>query len=104
MESGGDVLGVEASKMVFAPPVGARAVNVHMRAMGGPGERYALLFRDYLRSNAVARDDWGAFKRRLAQSVPNLNDYGQIKSPATEILMHAATAWAATTTWVCTEV
>lgn len=41
----------------------------------------------------------GAFKQRLARSVPDLLDYGQIKAPATEILMIAAERWAAATGW-----
>jgi hypothetical protein len=47
----------------------------------------------------ATRDGWGAFKRRLAASVPDLADYGQIKAPATEILMGAAERWAAATGW-----
>ncbi len=39
----------------------------------------------------------GAFKQRLAISAPNLMDYGQIKAPATDILMAAAERWAADT-------
>jgi hypothetical protein len=38
-------------------------------------------------------DAWGAFKRRLAAEVPDLLAYGQIKAPATEILMIAAECW-----------
>ena len=36
---------------------------------------------------------------RLAVSVPDLADYGQIKSPATEVLIRAAEMWAAQTGW-----
>ena len=86
-------------KLVFAPRVGARTVNIHVRELGGPGAAYALLFRDYLRSDPVARDAWGAFKLRLAQSVPDIYDYGQIKAPATEVLMRAARRWADDTGW-----
>jgi dephospho-CoA kinase len=32
-------------------------------------------------------------------SVPDLADYGQIKSPATEVLIRAAEMWAARTGW-----
>jgi hypothetical protein len=31
--------------------------------------------------------------------VPDLYDYGQIKSPATEVLIQAAEMWAAQTGW-----
>lgn len=82
--------GSTSPKLVFAPPPGARASNVHIQANGSPGARFALLFRDYLRDSAVARDAWGAFKVRLAEDVPDLQAYGQIKQPATIILMESA--------------
>ncbi|MFF3782353.1 GrpB family protein [Streptomyces sp. NPDC001933] len=91
--------GEECRKLVFAPPAGARRCNVHLRREGDPNCRYALLFRDYLRADEAARRQWGAFKQRLARSVPDLLDYGQIKAPATEILMIAAERWAAATGW-----
>ncbi|MEU4192276.1 GrpB family protein [Kribbella sp. NPDC026611] len=91
--------GHRSPKLVFAPPPGERATNVHLRRHGAPNARYALLFRDYLRATPRARDAWGAFKVRLATSVPDLADYGQIKVPATEVLMTAAEAWATATTW-----
>ena len=91
--------GRQCRKLVFAPPVGARSCNVHLREGGGPNTRFALLFRDYLRADEAARRAWAAFKQRLALSVPDLLDYGQIKAPATEVLMRAAERWAAETCW-----
>ncbi|MFF3260030.1 GrpB family protein [Streptomyces sp. NPDC002932] len=91
--------GHRCRKLVFAPPVDARSCNVHLRESTGPNARFALLFRDYLRGDEVARCAWGAFKQRLAHSVPNLMDYGQIKAPATDVLMAAAERWAADTGW-----
>ena len=91
--------GLVSSKLVYAPPIGARPVNIHIRVLGGPGARYTLLFRDYLRADSAARDAWGAFKLRLARSVPDIYDYGQIKTPATEILMQSAVRWADETGW-----
>ncbi|MBT2235663.1 GrpB family protein [Nonomuraea sp. NEAU-A123] len=91
--------GRECRKLVFAPPVGARRCNVHLREVDGPNVRFALLFRDYLRADDAACQAWGAFKKRLALSVPDLLDYGQIKAPATAILMTAAERWAAETGW-----
>lgn len=69
--------GQECRKLVFAPPVGARRCNVRLRREGEPNCRYALLFRDYLRADEAARRQWGAFKRRLAHSVPDLQDAGR---------------------------
>ena len=91
--------GVRCRKLVFAPPIGVRSCNVHLRESTGPNARYALLFRDYLRADEPARRAWGAFKQRLAVSVPDLMDYGQIKAPATDILMAAAERWAVDTGW-----
>jgi len=91
--------GVPCRKRVFAPPVGERACNVHVREAGGVNARYALLFRDFLRADERARAAWGAFKQRLAVSVPALTDYGQIKAPATDVLMVAAERWAVEVGW-----
>ncbi len=91
--------GVTYRKQVFAPPVGARSCNLHVREQGGHNVRYALLFRDFLRADAPAAEAWGRFKTRLAQSVTDLVDYGQIKAPAQEILMRAATRWAEERNW-----
>lgn len=44
-----------------------RAVNLHVRAVGSPGWRFALCFRDWLRDDADARADYLAEKRRVAR-------------------------------------
>jgi hypothetical protein len=59
-----------------------------------------LLFRDSLRDNPGVRDHWLHFKQRLADSVPDLFAYGQIKQPATMVLFAAAEQWAMQTGWV----
>jgi GrpB-like predicted nucleotidyltransferase (UPF0157 family) len=91
--------GHRCEKLVFAPSIGDRPTNTHIRLHGGPNARYALLFRDYLRADPRARDAWGAFKQRLSRTATNLYDYGQIKAPATEVLMTAAERWAEQTKW-----
>jgi len=91
--------GTAYRKLVFAPPVGARSCNVHVRESRAGNARFALLFRDFLRADDGARRAWGAFKQRLAAGVPDLLDYGQIKAPATDVLMAAAERWATATGW-----
>ncbi|HEY3528237.1 MAG TPA: DUF429 domain-containing protein [Nocardioides sp.] len=91
--------GVSYRKLVFAGPPGGRAVNVHVRVAGGRNVRYALLFRDFLRADDAARDAWGEFKTRLAASVTDLMEYGQIKATAQPLLMRAAESWATRTGW-----
>ncbi|MDQ0756539.1 dephospho-CoA kinase [Arthrobacter sp. B3I4] len=44
-----------------------RAVNLHVRAAGSPGWRYALCFRDWLRDDAAARADYLTEKRKAAR-------------------------------------
>ena len=91
--------GTLCHKQVFAPAPGGRPCNIHVRVRGAPNVRYALLFRDYLTADGQAASAWGQFKTRLAQSVTDLADYGQIKAPAQEILMQSAERWARDQGW-----
>jgi dephospho-CoA kinase len=96
-----DVIGErEFPKAVYAPPPGARAVNVHVRVDGSGSARYALLFRDFLCSDADARATWAGFKLCVAPAVGQLAPYGQIKGAALPLLMRCAEQWAAETAWV----
>jgi GrpB-like predicted nucleotidyltransferase (UPF0157 family) len=90
----------EWSKLVFAPPGTSRPSNVHVRRCGSPNERYALLFRDFLRADDLARDTWGRFKTQLARATGNLSDYGAVKDPATDVLLALAERWATDTAWM----
>lgn len=87
-------------KLVFAPPPGERASNVHVVEAAGQAARRKLLFRDFLRGSPVARDAWGDFKQRLAAMASDIYQYGQAKAGPTEILLIAAESWAAQTQWV----
>jgi dephospho-CoA kinase len=91
------------SKMVFAPPPDARACNVHVRVAGTPNERYALLFRDFLRADTPARLAWGRFKGELAQNTNTLAGYGAVKAPATDLLLAQAEVWAEEVGWTVPE-
>jgi GrpB-like predicted nucleotidyltransferase (UPF0157 family) len=86
-------------KMVFAPPLSWRPSNVHVRVAGSPNERYALLFRDFLRANDGTRDAWGRFKTELAAVTASLFEYGAVKDPATDVLLALAERWAAEVGW-----
>ena len=74
-------------------------VDSQIRNAGSGNARHALLFRDYLRSNPEVRDHWSHFKQRLAESVPDIFEYGQIKQPATCVVFAAAEQWAQRTGW-----
>src|SRR5262245_52761246 len=91
--------GVGHPKLVFAPPVGARPVNIHVRQLGSPTSRYALLFRDFLRADPTSRQAWGQFKLRLSETVSDIFVYGEIKASVQPVLMALAETWASGRSW-----
>ena len=86
-------------KLVFAPPEGERASNIHVVEAASEAARRKLLFRDFLRAHDAARDAWSDFKQRLAAMATDIYQYGQAKAGPTEILMIAAESWAHQTGW-----
>jgi GrpB-like predicted nucleotidyltransferase (UPF0157 family) len=91
----------EWRKLFFAPAAGQRAQNVHVREIGRRNWRYAMLFRDYLRSHPAAAAGYAELKRRLA-ALPGIDTgvYADTKDPVCDIIMAAAEDWAARTAWV----
>jgi len=90
------------AKLVFAPPVGARRSNVHVRTDGTKGASDTLLFRDFLNEDPEARDAWGRFKLSLVEGDDeiDLSTYGQLKQPAWTRLMESADVWAKEKKWL----
>ncbi len=86
-------------KLVFAPPVGERASNIHVVETAGEAARPKLLFRDFLRAHDAAREAWSDFKQHLAAMTTDIYQYGQAKAGPTQILMIAAESWAHQTQW-----
>jgi GrpB-like predicted nucleotidyltransferase (UPF0157 family) len=86
-------------KLVFAPPEGERASNIHVVEAASEAARRKLLFRDFLRAHDQARDAWGDFKQRLAVMAADIYQYGRAKAGPTEILLIAAESWACQTQW-----
>lgn len=89
----------EWEKRYFRAPEGERATNTHVRAAGRANQRYALLFRDYLRAHPAASAAYGELKRRLAPHFDDTGAYADVKDPACDLIMVAAEAWAAQTGW-----
>jgi GrpB-like predicted nucleotidyltransferase (UPF0157 family) len=77
----------------------SRRANVHVRVLGKPNQRYALLFRDYLRTHPAATAAYAALKRKLAALSPRLDIYADAKDPVCDIIIAAAEDWAAQTGW-----
>jgi GrpB-like predicted nucleotidyltransferase (UPF0157 family) len=95
----GDVSADGWIKLFASAPPDARRVHVHVRIDGRPNERYPLLFRDFMRANADARDAWAIFKRELARISNDTQDYVEVKDPATDVVMVVAERWAVDTGW-----
>jgi GrpB-like predicted nucleotidyltransferase (UPF0157 family) len=74
-------------------------VNLHVRVAGSPNERLALLFRDWLRAHPAAVAAYAAFKATLADAVPDLETYADVKDAVVDLVTAAAELWAATTGW-----
>lgn len=86
-------------KRFFRPPAGQRPTNLHVRVAGRANQRYALLFRDYLRAHPASAAGYAELKRRLAAGLRDLNDYPDVKDPACDIIMSAAEDWASAVGW-----
>lgn len=91
----------EWRKLFFRPPEGQRRTNLHIRQAGRANQRYALLFRDYLRVDPQARGAYQQIKEALARLHPDdMDAYYDVKDPVCDIVMAAAERWAAQTSYV----
>ena len=90
-------------KLVFVEPAGQRRANVHVRVDGFPNQRYALLFRDYLRAHPNSAKTIERIKREIARRHPDdLDAYYDIKDPVYDLVWDAALDWAEQTRWKLT--
>jgi GrpB-like predicted nucleotidyltransferase (UPF0157 family) len=87
------------SKFFFMQRPSARRCNIHVRQLGKPNQRYALLFRDFLRADRNTAAAYGELKRRLASSLADPDAYPDVKDPAADIIYFAAERWALQTQW-----
>lgn len=74
-------------------------VNLHVRIVGSPNERLALLFRDWLRTHPASIPAYAAFKRALAAAVRDSADYSEVKDPVVDLVIAIAETWARHTSW-----
>ena len=74
-------------------------VHVHVREMGSLGWRFALLFRDWLRSRADEREVYATEKRRLLALDARTSVYAEAKEPWFDQAYGRAASWAAATGW-----
>jgi GrpB-like predicted nucleotidyltransferase (UPF0157 family) len=90
----------ELRKYYLREPAGERRLHLHVREVGRFNTRYALLFRDYLRANPTACQEYGLLKRRAAAIFPtSIAGYLYLKEPVFHLLYQAATLWADQVGW-----
>jgi GrpB-like predicted nucleotidyltransferase (UPF0157 family) len=90
---------IHFEKWVFRSPEGQRPTNTHVRVQGRFNQRYALLFRDYLRSHPQTAQAYAELKRRLAKHLADPQMYPDVKDPAVDLIYLAAEDWAAAVSW-----
>jgi GrpB-like predicted nucleotidyltransferase (UPF0157 family) len=96
-----DDLPQEWQKLYYRPPEGQRDTHLHVRQAGRANQRYALLFRDYLRVDPQARGAYQRIKEALARLHPDdVEAYYDVKDPVCDIVMAAAERWATTTSYM----
>jgi GrpB-like predicted nucleotidyltransferase (UPF0157 family) len=72
-----------------------RRVNLHVREEGRANQRYALIFRDYLRADPLAAGAYAQIKLALARLHPTDQEaYYDVKDPVCDIIIGAAELWA----------
>ncbi|MGW0595407.1 GrpB family protein [Streptosporangium sp. NPDC002607] len=75
-------------------------INLHVRILGTPNERFALLFRDWFRAHPEAVPAYARFKMVLADTVSEIGTYADVKDPVVDLVITVAEPWATATNWV----
>ncbi|WP_145810329.1 GrpB family protein [Kribbella amoyensis] len=87
-------------KRLVVEPMYRRRVNLHLRVDGRANQRYALLFRDYLRAHPDTATAYGLFKQRAARlPIETTGEYADLKDPVCDLIYLPAEEWAARTGW-----
>lgn len=90
----------ELRKLFMREPEGERRAHIHIRELGRFNQRYALLFRDYLRSSENVRVEYELLKRQASQLFPeSIEGYLSLKDPVLHIIYEAASLWAEKIRW-----
>jgi GrpB-like predicted nucleotidyltransferase (UPF0157 family) len=90
----------ELRKLFMREPEGRQRAHIHIRELGRFNQRYALVFRDYLRASQAVRVEYEVLKRRAAQLFPDsIDGYLFLKEPVFHIIYEAANLWASTVGW-----
>jgi GrpB-like predicted nucleotidyltransferase (UPF0157 family) len=90
----------ELRKLYMREPDGERRCHLHIRERGRFNQRFALLFRDFLRASDRVRAEYELLKRRAAAVYPyDIDGYLLLKDPVFHIIFEAASLWAEKVDW-----
>ena len=88
------------AKLLVNQRAGDRPANIHTRKAGNPNQRYAILFRDYLRAHPHSATTVALIKREIAKRhADDVEAYYDIKDPVYDLIWNAAQDWAGHTGW-----
>lgn len=88
-------------KWYFRPPSDYQRCHLHMRIEGRANQRYAVLFRDYLRATPLAAQAYAQIKVVLSKKDnEDVEFYYAVKDPICDIIMAGAEEWARRTGWM----
>ena len=91
----------ELRKLFMREPEGERRTHIHVRELGRFNQRYALLFRDYLRASGAVRHEYELLKHQAARLFPDsIEGYLAFKEPVLHIIYESASLWAEKVGWV----
>jgi len=90
----------ERTKRYFREPPGHPRTHIHVRKGGSFSEQFALLFRDFLRGDSQAREEYEAVKRNLAERYRmDRSGYTNAKAPIVWAIIQRADEWAQRIGW-----
>jgi GrpB-like predicted nucleotidyltransferase (UPF0157 family) len=91
----------ELRKLYMREPEGERRAHIHVREHGRFNQRYALLFRDYLRASGAVGREYELLKHRAARLFPDsIEGYLALKEPVLHIIYESASLWAEKVGWM----
>ncbi|MCH7742488.1 MAG: GrpB family protein [Proteobacteria bacterium] len=91
---------IELRKRFLREIPGQRQAHIHVREQGRLNQIYPLLFRDYLKADAVVRAAYEVIKKELAEHFPDDADaYYRIKDPCMDTIYQGAKLWAEQCDW-----
>ena len=90
----------EWAKRYVREPATEQRTHIHIRVAGRENQRFALLFRDFLRAQSRFAALYALAKQRLSELFPDsIDDYLYVKEPVIDLIISAAEDWAVATRW-----